>query len=147
MALDVLPEEEKVEPEPKEPEAKEPEAKEPEPKESEALLPTPEPLLPKARKKRGPPKEPKEQCPICLRYYSPKRVIPGGHANCIPPVANRTSPRVPTPPPEPEEAQDPMASSFIEPQISHADVVRFMARDRMNRHERKRERWQQQMFG
>ena len=47
-----------------------------------------------------------------------------------------------------------MASSFIldtacrdEPQISHADVVRFMARDRMNRHERKRDRWQQQMFG
>ena len=30
--------------------------------------------------------------------------------------------------------------------LTHADVVRFMARERMNRHERKRDRWHQQMF-
>ena len=44
-----------------------------------------------------------------------------------------------------------MASSFVEPKpepmLTHADVVRFMAREKMNRHERKRDRWQQQMFG
>ena len=48
-----------------------------------------------------------------------------------------------------------MASSMVmaegvtprEPMLTHADVVRFMAREKMNRHERKRDRWHQQMFG
>ena len=139
MTPEVLPEEEA---EPKEAEPIEPEV--PEPKD-----PTPEPEAP-ARKKRGPPKEPKEQCSLCLRYYCARRVLPGGHV-CHPPIPKKAptppepTPRPPTP--EPEEPEDLMASSFVEPRVTHSDVVRFMARERMNRHERKRDRWQQQMFG
>ena len=60
--------------------------------------------LPPPRKKRGPSKEPKEQCPVCLRYYSLKRVVPGGHANCVPPVAKeKTIKEERAPPPSPPE--------------------------------------------
>ena len=125
------------------------------------------------RKKRGPPKEPKEQCSVCLRYYSLKRVVPGGHANCVPPVAKEKTVKEehappPPPPPPPEDDRNhsvaSMSSSFVKnaeggseggsdravdsgPHISRQDVVRFLAAERMNRHARKRERWHQQMFG
>ena len=116
------------------------------------------------QKKRGPPKQPKEQCSICLRYYSLKRVVPGGHANCVPPVAKEKTvkedpaPPAPPPPPPPEDAGNQgnhsvasMSDSFVKdaggPHISRQDVVRFLAAERMNRHARKRERWHQQMFG
>ena len=49
-----------------------------------------------------------------------------------------TSPRVPKSP-EP-------SSMVVEPRLTHADVVRFMAREKMNRHDRKRDRWHQLMF-
>ena len=89
------------------------------------------PLLPSpARKKRGPPKEPKEQCSVCLRYYSLKRVVPGGHANCVPPVAKEKTIKAeggqrpaalpappPPPPPPPEDDRNhsvaSMSSSFV----------------------------------
>ena len=115
-------------------------------------------------KKRGPPKQPKVQCTICLRYYSMKRVVPGGHANCVPPVPKQSSapppaaeepPEPPPPPPvepdadAPDEAggENAMSSSFVAGAVSRHDVVRFLASERMNRHARKRERWHQQMFG
>ena len=113
-------------------------------------------------KKRGPPKQPKVQCTICLRYYSMKRVVPGGHANCVPPVKKDTAPpqaeepplsRQP-PPREDRRVEEPpdMSSSFIAPAtakqpISKQDVVRFLASERMSRHARRAERWHQQMFG
>ena len=128
--------------------------KEPEPKEK--------PKDPKP-KKRGPAREPKVQCPTCLRYYCGWRVHSGGHV-CHPVrLPDPPKPAEPTPrntseaPPEDHEPKsrgiedpepDPMASSIVAlPELTHSDVVRFMARERMNRHERKRERWQQQMFG
>ena len=125
-------------------------------KEGGTTLPSP------PRKKRGPPKEPKEQCSVCLRYYSLKRVVPGGHANCVPPVAKEKTVKeehaLPAPPPPPEDAGNQgnhsvasMSDSFVKdaggPHISRQDVVRFLAAERMNRHARKRERWHQQMFG
>lgn len=140
-----------------------PEPKE-EPKDSVPPAAGAEPLLskpkeepeeePKARKKRGAPKDPKIQCPICLRFYCGWRSQPGGHV-ChpvkIPDPPKSIEPKPIAPEgPAPESPEDPMASSMVmapEPVISHSDVVRFMARERMNRHERKRERWQQQMFG
>ena len=125
---------------------------------------TPPSLPSPPRKKRGPPKEPKEQCSVCLRYYSLKRVVPGGHANCVPPVAKEKTIKeehalpAPPPPPPPEDHRNhsvaSMSSSFVknadsghQPNISRQDVVRFLAAERMNRHARKRERWHQQMFG
>ena len=110
-------------------------------------------------KKRGPPKQPKVQCTICLRYYSMKRVVPGGHANCVPPVKKDTAPprriedpAAEEPPPPPREEPPDMSSSFIAPEtakqpISKQDVVRFLASERMSRHARRAERWHQQMFG
>ena len=110
------------------------------------------------------------QCPICLRYYCERRVHPGGHV-CHPvklpevkekepeppaePPADAPAAKPPVEPTPPREMRDPEAtrpgSTGLAPKeeamISHADVVRFMARERMNRHERKRDRWHQQMFG
>ena len=145
------------EPEPKVPEPladkpKGPEPKEPEPKEK--------PKDPKP-KKRGPAREPKVQCPTCLRYHCGWRVHSGGHV-CHPvrlpepkpvepnPVEPKEEPKEdPEDEPDPSSGREPMAQSMVapEPRLTHSDVARFMARERMNRHERKRQRWQDQMFG
>jgi len=106
-------------------------------------------------KKRGPPKQPKVQCTICLRYYSMKRVVPGGHANCVPPVKKDTAlppvaeePPPPAPPPPPAREDTPApAIATASTSVSRQDVVRFLASERMNRHARRAERWHQQMFG
>ena len=93
------------------------------------------------------PKAPKEQCPICLRWYSLARVAPGMH-KCVPPV-----PKPPTPssaatiPPSPQLLATPPLPDPVERQINYDDVMRFLTRERMSRHERKRERWAQHMFG
>ena len=101
----------------------------------------------KVRKKRGPPKEPKIQCPICLRFYCGWRSQPGGHvchpvklpdppapAERYPPPQDKPKPEPPEPPHEPKSPVP------VEPKLTHADVVRFMARE-------KRDRWHQQMSG
>ena len=99
------------------------------------------------------PKAPKEQCPICLRWYSLARVAPGMH-KCVPPVPKSAEPEYdhegrpmpePPKPPEPPAPVDP--PKFEERQINYDDVMRFLTRERLSRHERKRERWAQQMFG
>ena len=152
MALEGV-ESDPMDPEPKDPEPPADKPKDPEPKEK--------PKDPKP-KKRGPAREPKVQCPTCLRYYCGWRVHSGGHV-CHPvrlPDPPKPAERTPrntseAPPEDQEHEPDPssgkMASSVVEvapePMLTHADVVRFMARERMNRHERKRERWQQLMFG
>ena len=116
----------------------------PEPEEPEHKKPTP--------KKRGQPKQEKSQCPICLRWYCGKRVQPGGHV-CHPiklplGTACRDEPKSPEPKsPEPKSPEPPPPAPPEEVLITHSDVVRFMACERMNRHERKRDRWHQQMFG
>ena len=96
------------------------------------------------------------QCPICLRYYCERRVHPGGHV-ChpvkIPDIPKNIEPKPKSPEPKSPEPKSPEPDPMPpreptpEPMITHADVVRFMARERMNRHERKRDRWHQQMFG
>ena len=163
MALEVLPEEtgaREAEPEVPEPPADKPkeEPKDPEPMTDRPKDPEPkEKPEPKARKKRGAPRDPKIQCPECLRFYCGWGVQPGGHV-CHPVKLPDLKPTEPTPPPDDPSPEspvedpepDPMASSIVmapEPKLTHSDVVRFMAREKMNRHERKRERWQQQMFG
>ena len=98
-------------------------------------------------KKRGQPKQEKSQCPICLRWYCGKRVQPGGHV-CHPiklPLGTGKSPEPKSP--EPRTPEPPPPAPPEEVLITHSDVARFMARERMNRHERKRDRWHQQMFG
>ena len=118
------------------------------PEEPERKKPTP--------KKRGQPKQEKSQCPICLRWYCGKRVQPGGHV-CHPiklpepkplGTACRDEPKSPEPKsPEPKSPEPPLPTPPEEVLITHSDVVRFIARKRTNRHERKRDRWHQQMFG
>ena len=124
---------------PPETQAEEPQAKEP----------PEEPVKGKPPK----PKPPKEQCPICLRWYSLARVAPGMH-KCVPPVPKSAEPeyeREGRPMPEPPKPPEPPAPveppKFEERQINYDDVMRFLTRERMSRHERKRERWAQQMFG
>ena len=142
---------------PPEPKEEPKEESPPEPKEEAKPVAEEEP---KARKKRGPPRDPKIQCPLCLRFYCGWRSQPGGHV-CHPvkiPSSGREpdipKPVEPKPEPkeEPESPEDPMARSMVvepkeEPKLTYSDVVRYMARERMNRHERKKDRWNQQMFG
>ena len=100
------------------------------------------------------PKAPKEQCPICLRWYSLARVAPGMH-KCVPPVPkpkdeyDREGRPMPLPPAKdaPTEEPPPAPVEPLERQINYDDIMRFLTRERMSRHERKRERWAQQMFG
>ena len=91
------------------------------------------------------PKAPKEQCPICLRWYSLARVAPGMH-KCVPPVPKSAEPeydreeRPMLEPPKPPETPAPVESpKFEERQINYDDVMRFLTRERLSRHERKRE--------
>jgi len=122
-----------------------PEPTPPTPAEHSQELPSPEPVAP--LKKRQ--KQPKEQCPTCLRYYSLARVAPGMH-RCVPPVPkageegtsvdDQLRPESPTPEPPP-------TPDVMERQINYDDVLRFLTRERLSRHERKRERWVHQMFG
>ena len=100
------------------------------------------------------PKAPKEQCPICLRWYSLARVAPGMH-KCVRPVPkpkdeyDREGRPMPLPPAKdaPTEEPPPAPVEPLERQINYDDIMRFLTRERMSRHERKRERWAQQMFG
>ena len=55
------------------------------------------------------------------------------------------SPAAPTE--EPLPAPPEVLREPPERQINYEDVVRFLTRERMSRHERKRERWANQMFG
>ena len=131
--------------------------------EPEATLPPPETQADEPQAKEPPqepvkgkppkPKAPKEQCPICLRWYSLARVAPGMH-KCVPPVPKSAEPeydREGRPMPEPPKPPEPPAPveppKFEERQINYDDVMRFLTRERMSRHERKRGRWAQQMFG
>ena len=99
------------------------------------------------------PKPPKEHCPICLRWYGLAQVAPGMH-KCVPPMPKSAVPeydregRPMSEPPKPPGPQAPVEPpKFEERQINYDDVMRFLTRERLSWHERKRERWSQQMFG
>ena len=115
---------------------------------------------PPASKKKKHPPAPKEQCEICLRWYNPT-VVKRGH-KCVPPVraqpadppdqlpAERVeeevtaSPRPPAAPPPVVEGQFPPVVAELP---SWESVARWASHERESRRERKRSRWEQQMFG
>lgn len=102
----------------------------------------------------------KMQCEVCLRFFSKGRVGPGKHKNCFPPQAVNSHQASPSPQSTPREPPKGVLATLkpappthdrsrspSPPDITEEDVMQFSNRHRSKRQERKRQRWQEQMFG